>query len=79
MSFRLSLFCGLSARGLQLQLIFIGSVLECVQMGAAFGNIYVWFVTGFGNFDNLNTIHRWAVARFLTFVVAYLRRLGWTW
>ncbi|KAJ7235246.1 hypothetical protein C8J57DRAFT_1248591 [Mycena rebaudengoi] len=33
-------------------------VLECVQMGAAFGNIYVWFVTGFGNFDNLNTIHR---------------------
>ncbi|KAJ7336870.1 hypothetical protein DFH08DRAFT_964829 [Mycena albidolilacea] len=33
-------------------------VLECIQMGAAFGNIYVWFVTGFGDFDNLNTIHR---------------------
>ncbi|KAJ7016903.1 hypothetical protein C8F04DRAFT_1280423 [Mycena alexandri] len=33
-------------------------VLECVQLGAAFGNIWTWFVTGFGSFDNLNTIHR---------------------
>jgi hypothetical protein len=61
----------------QLQLKFLGSVLECVQMGAAFGNIYVWFVTGFGDFDNLNMIHRWAVAIFLP--RGALLVIGWTW
>ncbi|KAJ7113839.1 hypothetical protein C8R44DRAFT_881415 [Mycena epipterygia] len=32
-------------------------LIESVQMGAAISNVYVWFVEGFGNFDNLNTIH----------------------
>ncbi|KAF7326502.1 hypothetical protein MVEN_02264000 [Mycena venus] len=32
-------------------------VLETGQMGAAFANVYGWFVLGFGNFENLNIIH----------------------
>ncbi|KAJ6583052.1 hypothetical protein DFH09DRAFT_1309292 [Mycena vulgaris] len=32
-------------------------VLETVQMGAAFANVYGWFVLGFGDFENLNIIH----------------------
>ncbi|KAJ6550119.1 hypothetical protein B0H19DRAFT_1264982 [Mycena capillaripes] len=30
--------------------------LESVQMGASFGNVYHWFITGFGNFDALRFI-----------------------
>ncbi|KAJ7214963.1 hypothetical protein GGX14DRAFT_392230 [Mycena pura] len=32
------------------------STIECVQMGAVVANTYEWFVAGFGDFDNLNTI-----------------------
>ncbi|KAJ7218661.1 hypothetical protein GGX14DRAFT_437558 [Mycena pura] len=37
----------------------VGAVLdalECVQMGASVANVYEWFITGFGNFDNLNMV-----------------------
>ncbi|KAF7343065.1 hypothetical protein MVEN_01736900 [Mycena venus] len=33
-------------------------VVECIQMGAAFSNVYAWLITGFGDFDNLDIIHR---------------------
>jgi len=32
-------------------------VLQCIQLAGAIANIYAWFVDGFGNFDDLNTIH----------------------
>ncbi|KAF7343088.1 hypothetical protein MVEN_01739200 [Mycena venus] len=32
-------------------------VVECVQMGAAYANVYGWLITGFGDHENLNVIH----------------------
>jgi len=32
-------------------------VVESVQMGAAFANVYQWLISNFGNFDNLGIIH----------------------
>ncbi|KAJ7218658.1 hypothetical protein GGX14DRAFT_595533 [Mycena pura] len=31
--------------------------IECVQMGASIGVVYEWFITGFGDLDNLDVIH----------------------
>ncbi|KAF7300469.1 hypothetical protein HMN09_00930900 [Mycena chlorophos] len=49
-------------------------VLQCVQISAAVTNVYNWFITGFGDFQNLNTIHRadmiQLVALFLSIFVA---------
>ncbi|KAJ7925726.1 hypothetical protein B0H13DRAFT_1862808 [Mycena leptocephala] len=42
-------------------------------MGAAFGPIYVWSVTGFGNLDNLNTIHQMGMIE-LTAMMIFERR-----
>ncbi|KAJ7048944.1 hypothetical protein C8F01DRAFT_1239122 [Mycena amicta] len=32
-------------------------VLQYIQLAGAIANIYAWFVDGFGDFDDLNTIH----------------------
>ncbi|KAJ6595364.1 hypothetical protein B0H10DRAFT_2197354 [Mycena sp. CBHHK59/15] len=32
-------------------------VIESVQMGAAFSNVYTWLIDGFGDFENLGIIH----------------------
>ncbi|KAJ7116898.1 hypothetical protein C8R44DRAFT_983273 [Mycena epipterygia] len=32
-------------------------ILETVQIGAAFDNVYVWLIDGFGDPENLNIIH----------------------
>ncbi|KAJ7331449.1 hypothetical protein DFH08DRAFT_814756 [Mycena albidolilacea] len=33
------------------------SVVESVQMGLAFSNVYTWLIDGFGDFANLDVIH----------------------
>ncbi|KAF7296209.1 Saposin B-type domain-containing protein [Mycena chlorophos] len=49
-------------------------VLQCVQISAAMINVYNWFITGFGDYENLNTIHHadmvQLVALFLSIFVA---------
>jgi len=49
-------------------------ILQCIQMTAAIANVYNWFITGFGDFVNLNTIHvadmTELVALFLSIFVA---------
>ncbi|KAJ6538417.1 hypothetical protein B0H10DRAFT_1971534 [Mycena sp. CBHHK59/15] len=41
------------------ELIVLASVIESVQMAAAFSNVYAWLIDGFGDFENLGIIHWW--------------------